>query len=151
MIELRPANLEDADRLFEWRNDPVTLSCFRSTASVPREDHDIWMKFNVALGYPEHIVLMADSENGSVGVVRFDAVRSDVMSYDASITVAPKHRGKGLSLPMLAYACGYMHEYTINAEIRRENTASRKTFERCGFERIGSADGFVNYRREPAS
>lgn len=151
MIDLRPANFRDADNLFAWRNDPVTLACSRSTAVIPREDHDRWMQFNVMQGYPEHIVLMAETEHGSVGVVRFDAERGDTMSFKASITMAPKHRGEGLARDILAEACGYMQEYTINAEIRRDNVASRRIFERCGFEQIGSDHGFLNYRREPLS
>lgn len=149
MIDLRHATLNDADTLFAWRNDPVTLACFKSTAPVPREDHDNWMKFNVVMGYPEHIVLMADTEHGSVGVVRFDARRNDVLTYDASITIAPQARGMGLALGVLSEACRYMHEYTINADIRRTNYRSRKIFAQCGFDLVDAKDEFVQYRREP--
>lgn len=151
MIALRPAMPKDADDLFAWRNDPVTLACFRSTAAVKREDHDRWMQFNVLQGYPEHIVLIAEDHDGKLGVIRFDAQRSDTMIYEASITVAPVHRGKGLARNMLAEACGYMGEFTINAEIRTANAASRRTFERCGFEEVGSDHGFVRYRKEPVT
>jgi RimJ/RimL family protein N-acetyltransferase len=146
---MRPATAHDSDRLFAWRNDPVTQAASRSTAPVPREDHDRWMQFNVINGYPQHMVMMADTETGSVGVVRFDSVREDVMAFDVSITLAPQHRGKGLAFDVLHEACGYMQDFTIRAEVRRENTASRKLFERCGFEEIGRSSGFLNYVREP--
>lgn len=149
MLELRPATIADSDSLFAWRNDPVTMACSKSTAPVSREEHDRWMKFSVAQGYPEHIVLIADDGAGSVGVVRFDSSRRDEMVYHASITVAPQHRGRGYSALMLALACSYMPEYAIRAEIRTNNTVSRKTFERCGFREVGSDHGFITYERGP--
>jgi RimJ/RimL family protein N-acetyltransferase len=71
------------------------------------------------------------------------------MTFDVSITIAPKYRNKGLATSVLAEACSYMAEYTINAEIKHGNIASRKAFEGCGFEEIGRSSGYLNYRREP--
>lgn len=147
MISLRAATMQDADRLFAWRNDPVTLAGSKSTAPVPRSDHNQWMTLNVLYGYPEHIVLMAHDQAAPVGVVRFDALKSDVMQYKASLTIAPQHRGLGYSYPVLAEACAYMTDYTVLADIRKDNTASRKAFERCGFRETGSDDHFVFYRK----
>src|ERR1700704_5662939 len=94
---LRPATMHDADRLFSWRNDPVTCANSRSTAAVPREDHDRWMQFNVMQGYPEHLVMIAESDLGCIGVVRFDAAKDDLMGYEVSITIAPETRGLGIA------------------------------------------------------
>lgn len=149
MIQLRPANLSDTADLLVWRNDPVTCANSRSTATVPAEDHARWMEFNVVRGYPEHIVLIAESDLGKVGVVRFDAKRADVMNYEVGITVAPKHRGKGMGTEMLKQACGFMHDFMLDAEIRRGNHASKTMFWHCGFEEIGSSDVYLQFRREP--
>lgn len=149
MIGLRPASMRDADTLFAWRNDPVTLACFKSTAAVPREDHDRWMQFNVSQGYPQHLVLIAQSENESIGVVRFDADRGDVMVFNVSITIAPKYRGKGLAGDILASACGHMQDYTLNADIRIDNIPSQRIFEGCGFLPVGRDGEFSKYRRYP--
>ena len=149
MINLRPATLADADRLFAWRNDPVTCANSRSTAAVPREDHDRWMKFNVLLGQPEHAVIIAEGFGGCVGVIRFDAAKNDLMTYEASITVAPEYRGSGLARPILTEACGFFSDFAISAEVRHDNIASRKVFERCGFDEIGRSGGFLQYRKEP--
>jgi RimJ/RimL family protein N-acetyltransferase len=151
MMFLRPATLADADRLFSWRNDPVTCANSRSTAAVPREDHDRWMKFNVLMGQPEHAVIIAEALGDCVGVVRFDAAKDDLMTYEVSITVAPTHRGMGLAWPMLTGACGFFADFAINAEVRHDNTVSRKVFERCGFEEIGREGGFLQFRKEPVT
>lgn len=151
MIHMRQATLNDADALFYWRNDPVTCANSKSTAAVPREDHDRWMQFNVTQGYPSHLVLMAESDIGCIGVVRFDATRGDVMTYEASITVAPRARGHGLAKEILTRACGYMADYTLDAVIRVDNIPSRRAFEACGFEEVEIDHHFIKYRRDPVT
>jgi len=149
MINLRLATMHDADKLFAWRNDPVTCANSRSTAAVPREDHDRWMQFNVVQGYPEHMVMIAENDRGSIGVIRFDASKGDLMTYEASITIAPEARGMGMAAIILADACSYLPDFAIHAEIRHDNIASRKLFERCGFDEIGREAGLLRYRKEP--
>jgi RimJ/RimL family protein N-acetyltransferase len=151
MTNLRSATMNDADDLFAWRNDPVTMACSRSTEPVARDDHDRWMQFNVQHGYPAHLVMIAENEYGKLGVVRFDVDRSDAMIYNVSITVAPKHRGRGYSVEMLSQACAFMHESTLDAEIRTDNFRSRKIFAQCGFKLAAAGVDFVLYRREPLS
>lgn len=147
-MRMRPANDMDSNLLFAWRNDPVTQAASRSTAPISREDHDRWMKFNVQQGYPQHLVVMAETDAGSVGVIRFDATH-DTMAFDVSLTIAPRARRTGVAVAVLAQAISYMDEFRLNAEIRRENIASRRVFESCGFEEIGREGGFLNFRREP--
>lgn len=149
MIDLRPATMADADQLFEWRNDPMTREWSASNAPVERQDHDRWMQFNVLQGYPQHLVMIADSDLGSVGVVRFDAERRDVMRYRVSITMAPKFRGQKLSHGVLAEACRHMLESTLLADIKVANAASRRIFEKCGFEESGKSGQFIQMKREP--
>jgi RimJ/RimL family protein N-acetyltransferase len=151
MTHLRIATMNDADDLFAWRNDAETLAWSRSTEPVARDDHQRWMEFNVQYGYPAHMVMIAENDLGSLGVVRFDADRSDGMVYKTSITIAPKHRGQGHSLEILSQACAYMHESILDAEIRRDNLRSRKIFAQCGFELAEVSSDFVHYRREPLS
>jgi RimJ/RimL family protein N-acetyltransferase len=148
MFDFRPARMSDADTLFAWRNDPVTRAGFRSTAEVPREDHDRWMQFNVLQGYPTHIVMIAETDEGSCGVVRFDADRRDVMSYETSVIVAPNFRGRGLGAPMLAAACANMSGCKLHTVVRPENAASRKTFEGAGFVHVGEDGEFMLYKKE---
>lgn len=141
--------MADADQLFEWANDEDTRAWSKSSAPIPREDHDRWMQFNVLQGYPQHLVMIADSDTGSMGVVRFDAERSDVMRYRVSITMNPKFRGLRLATGVLAEACRHMADSTLSAEIKVNNLASRKIFEKCGFEEIRMVDDLLHLRREP--
>lgn len=148
MFDMRPATMADTDLLFRWANDDQTRAMSKSTATIHYEDHEVWMKYNVAQGYPTHLVMIAESDVGSVGVVRFDT-DGDVMAYRVGITIAPQHRGKKFSATVLSHACQLMAEYTLNAEIKPGNVASRHIFERCGFKQTGSDHDLVHYRREP--
>lgn len=149
MFEMRPATMADTELLFSWANDAQTRAWSKSTAPIPREDHDRWMQFNVVNGYPSHLVMIAQSDYGSVGVVRFDVAHSDVMKYSASITIAPEHRGKGFAEKALSHACHLMPEVTLDAEIKRGNMRSRRAFERCGFALVEDSGPLLHYRREP--
>jgi RimJ/RimL family protein N-acetyltransferase len=149
MIELRFATPADNYRLFAWRNDPVTRAAFRSTEPISGEDHERWMKFNVEEGYAEHVVLIAEKEKESIGVVRFDADKDDIMSYEVSLTIAPGYRGRRLAGEVLARACHLIEDFALTAQIREENIPSRRVFEECGFAIVGREGGFINYRREP--
>jgi L-amino acid N-acyltransferase YncA len=136
--------------LLRWRNDAETRANSKTAEMVSAEDHARWMEFNVKQGYPTHIVMIAETEaDGSIGVVRFDVANKDVMTYRVSITIAPNSRNQGLALLVLSQACRIMQEYTLLAEIKCDNQASLKTFERCGFAMTGKTDNLETFRREP--
>ncbi len=141
--------MSDSDRLFAWANDPLARSWSASTAPIERADHDRWMQFNVLMGYPQHIVMIAETEHGPIGVVRFDAKKRDVLTYTVSINMAPKARGQGFGYAVLAEACRLMQENTLLANIKNENMASISIFEKCGFQRIGSDGEFIRFKRKP--
>lgn len=157
MIELRPANMGDSDRLFVWRNDADARANSRNTAEIAREDHDAWMEAVVQRGFPHHLVMIAESGPLNVGVVRFHAAtRNDAPAFEISIAVSLTYRGFGFGQQMLATACTLLPDFPLLAEIRKTNIASQTIFERCGFKSIswsGSLDddpgNFVQYRREP--
>lgn len=150
-IRLRQATQDDSERLFAWRNDPAVQAASRSTAPVTREQHKHFMQFYVNYGYPQHLVLIAEKEDSHapIGVVRFDSMKSDVMKFEVSISLASAFRGQGLSGLVLRDACQYMSEYTIDAHVKQENIPSRKLFESCGFEEIARKDGILQFRKEP--
>jgi len=149
MLDLRHATMADADLLFAWANDPAARAASQSTAPIARDDHDLWMKLYVAQGWPTHLVLIAEGDAGPVGVIRFDAERKDVMTYRVSISVAPEHRGKKFGFAMLDLAIRGQTETSFIAEIRRNNHASRRIFEKCGFEEMDRNIDFIRYRKAP--
>ena len=69
-----------------------------------------------------------------IGVIRFDI--SEKHNCKVSITIDPAWRGKRLSSPLIDAGIARISK-SLNviflAEIKKENLASRKCFENCGF------------------
>lgn len=151
MLYLRPATMEDGANLLAWRNDPETCAASRNTDPIPPKRHNFWMEVNVRYGYPGRIVLIAETgDNVPIGVIDFAAADPAMKSYEVAITIAPKMRGRGLGQQALALGCKRLASKILKAEIRSENVGSRMIFARCGFDLVSEADGFCQYRREPA-
>lgn len=148
MLDLRRATMADRDRLLAWANDPDTRAWSRSPARISAEDHDRWMEFNVLNGYPTHVVMIADSDVGPVGVIRLDLKKNDVLTSNISITVAPEHRGKGYGYAMLDLISKLLPEQTLLAEINRNNRASLRIFGKCGFEEYDRGPDWRRFRRD---
>jgi len=144
----RPATLDDARLLLDWRNDPVTRAGSRSRDEVAWEDHVAWL--TRTLGSSERRLLVVESEGAPVGVVRWDDLGD--RDWEVSITVAPAARGQGRALPLLRAgeeALGVAGPVRLVAAVHRENAASRRLFERAGYLPLlpPDADGFATYAR----
>lgn len=140
--------MADTDLLFRWANDAAARAWSKSTSPISREEHNRWMSFHVAAGYPAHWVMIAHNDFGALGVVRFDML-DDVMDYEVSITIGAEHRGKGYGFAALDRGCKIMYDSALIAEIRPDNAASRHLFEKCGFEEESRSSTMITYRREP--
>lgn len=143
-IELRLATRTDADLLFAWRNDPETRCNSVSTAPVRAEEHALWIERTLA--DPSRHLYVAYQVNEAVGTVRLDYADEAVIS----ITVAPGHRGKGLAVALIRAACMAARGLRVVAEIRPENAASIRAFERAGFAFVGAERGFLRYSFDSA-
>ncbi|MCY0094719.1 GNAT family N-acetyltransferase [Hoeflea ulvae] len=95
-MQLRPATPDDAQRLFDWRNDDVTRQMSVSPDPVDWDGHVAWLSARLERAAPGLYIAEADTGD-AVGSVRIDG---DEISY----TVAPAHRGKGVATAMLVLA-----------------------------------------------
>ncbi|MDZ4374993.1 MAG: GNAT family protein [Phenylobacterium sp.] len=143
-LTLRRATAADALDVLAWRNDPQTRAMSRDTSEVESAAHLAW--FERALADPARTILIGEVGGRKVGMVRFD--HGD--ETEVSINLAPDHRGQGLSHPLLMKALAGI-QGDVWAEIRIENAASIRLFERAGFEPQGRRDGVWRYRRRSGS
>jgi len=120
-MKIRPATLEDAQRLFEWRNDPLTRSMFRNREIVEWPDHLAWLRARLAREEPN--LFVAEVDGVAVGTFRVD-------DHEVSYTVAPEARGQGHGYVMIRKAREMFGP--LLAEIYERNTASIKVAERAG-------------------
>jgi L-amino acid N-acyltransferase YncA len=136
----RPATPDDARDVWLWRNDPLTRAMSRNTDEVAWEGHAAW--FEKALANPAITLLIGEVEGEKVGMVRFD----HGPETEVSINVNPACRGRGYGLALLRQSIA-LAGGEVFAEIRDENLASRRMFERAGFRLVATLAGRGRYRR----
>jgi len=146
-LRIREACAADAETLFRWRNDPVTRAESLNTAPVPWPDHVEWLAR--ALADPNRVLLIGEQNHAPVGTIRFDG---DGDSSDASWTIAPEARGKGMGAKLLSAALAFARTPDVIAYIKVGNMASKRIAKKAGFA-FASVSGDVErweLRRERA-
>lgn len=147
----RAATAHDESLLREWRNDPGTRHLSRTRDPVSAEDHRRWL--DGSLGRGDRLLLVVERlDRTPVGVARWD--RIDATTWEVSITVAPRARGRGTARPLLATAEAALVERVASvrrlvAVIHRDNVASTRVFVGHGYtpDAAPDASGFASFTR----
>lgn len=132
LLVLRPALMEDAPLLLEWRNDQRTRLASIDRGTVSYTEHLRWLA--ASLDSSSRRLLVAELESHPVAVIRLDLDGSRAV---LSITIAPDSRGNDLAVPLLRRALDYADGQRVprvEAKIRRENEASIRAFIAAGFQ-----------------
>lgn len=148
-VRLRPATAADAAELFRWRNDPLTRRQSLGTDAIPWDTHVAWL--GRVLADADRLLLIAEVDGAAVGSVRCDVIRDGdgagkgVLSWQ----VAPERRGRGYASAMLraAVADRRLAGLELWAEIKPDNTASRRAAEAAGFTCAHAAPDLTSWRR----
>ena len=130
-IGIRQAVLNDAKILFDWANDPVTRQNSFNSSTIDWLDHVYWFKNKLTSQTSKIYILQI--KGTPIGVVRFDLIEITTIG----ITIAPIYRGMKLGAELIKIACNSYwenKEENIFAIIKKENEASRRVFEKAGFE-----------------
>lgn len=138
---LRPAALDDARHLFDWRNDAETRRQSRSGAPLDWRAHLDWL--HRTLADPNRRILIGLSGGVPCGMARLD--RIDETSSELSWVVAPAFRGQGLGSRLVAAALAQAKTPRILAEIKAGNPGSLAVARRCGFRAIGETAGITRW------
>jgi len=102
--------------------------------------------FGKALGSQEFSLFCVEIDGEKLAHVRLDHNHDEPDRIEVGIALAEHARGKGLAEPMLKAAIEYCHSKNIaaiDAEVHRDNTASRRLFENAGFIENGEIDGVL--------
>jgi len=140
-IILRPATIEDAEILLDWRNDAETRRVSHKTSEVTIDEHAIWL--SKILGNANRRLLVAEKGGVSVGALRADL--SDGV-WELSWTVAPKARGRGIAKRMVTLLAAEISG-PIRAEIKACNTASARIAEYAGMVLNKEVEGILHFSR----
>ena len=135
-----PAVPEDAQILFDWRNDPLTRAQSHQTEVLVWSDHLKW--FEKSLQMPtRHIFFAVDRQDP--GLEKLATIRSDDLGEVKllSWSVNPAMRGRGVGRALLSQFIESLPG-AYRAEIRKDNIASIKMARAAGFNCLGSEDQF---------
>ena len=143
-ICLREVLPQDSALLLGWRNDPNTRLNSINTAEVSLEEHARW--FHNMITIRPQPISVAELDGLPVGVIRLDwNVGHD--TCELSFTVAPEHRGKGVGFSMVQHEIQQMNKVRVLARVKTANVASRRIFDRLGFQVIESKGELLFYSK----
>ena len=142
-VLLRPATPDDAQRLFEWRNDPVTRANSHNTAPILYADHLRWLDWNLKDPFVRIFIGMVNWID--IGTVRVEEENTGKL---LSWTVAPDHRGNGYGLSLVK-AVVAITPGKLKAEIHRHNAPSLKIAVGAGMTLDHETAGICYYTLVP--
>ncbi len=132
-LRVRPAGLEDAERVFLWRNAEKTRQYSHDPRPLSLEKHIDW--FRQALMESNRLLLIGETDCGPVGVLRYDL---DAGIATVSIYLDPHQVGQGYGVGLLCAGEYWLRKchpeiMTIQAEVLVDNVSSRQAFTKAGF------------------
>ena len=138
LISIRHATIQDAERIYEWRNSDATRKASTNSNKIPFPVHMKWLK--ESLNNPLRDILIFEKNREPFGVLRFDYDRDTAV---ISIYLARQMIGQGLGTILLQRASSWLviHRPEINkiyADVLAENTRSKKAFLGAGYQYCGT-------------
>lgn len=141
---LRPATMDDAQLLFDWRNAPGTRMMMLEQGAIEFNSHVEWLRRSLVM--PTRTLWVAEDNDVRVGTVRADLL--DDGDTTLSWTVAPEHRGHGYGYRMVRIAMSRIAG-PIQLAIRDYNIASLKIARAFGMPQTGNIDGVIYFQGRP--
>lgn len=141
MITLYPCQNteEDAELAFSWRNDPETVAAAYYPRPRTRESFLTEFKECYFL-IPEYSPVFILKNGLPAGFIRFEPSEQSDMPFktvmEVMINVAPAHRRTGTGTDAVEALKPFMKAKgadALIADVRKENAASRRLFEKTGF------------------
>ena len=160
-LTLRPATEADAELVWTCRQELEGTNAVQS-AMPDYAGHCAWMAR--AVRAPGNLFLIGEQDGtggrAGVGYVRIDALEDgsgEGAGWRVSIGLLAAMQGRGLGRAALEAGCARAEAQGLTplfADIHRDNPASRRIFEACGFAPVpgeqAGADGFRRFRRPAA-
>jgi RimJ/RimL family protein N-acetyltransferase len=137
VIILTNAEIADINDIFEWRNHPDIRKNFFNQKLLSWDEHEKW--FTAKLKDPDTAAYMAYYKKEKIGTIRFEANESVIKT---SVMLNPLFLGKGLGLQVIKMGIEkFIKEEkpskSLIAEVKKNNVASIKTFQKAGFKKSG--------------
>jgi RimJ/RimL family protein N-acetyltransferase len=144
MMHLRKANINDAEIMFYWRNDPTARHMSNNNEELDYAHHYQWLKN--ALTDPNVLLWIGKDKHLLIGYFRVNIDTSDdAPAGIVSVCVDPRHRRKGYGTLMVQEGIKQpdLSSVALRAIVHDNNAPSIKVFRRAGF--IGRHPKSTNY------
>jgi len=134
MVRFKKAALIDINLYYEWANDELVRKQSFNSEPINFEDHKKW--FTSKIKDTSCMMLVFKNLNDeNIGQIRIQ--QQEFNNSLIGISIDQNHRGKGFAGVMLEIASVEWFSKnpfdTINAYIKIENTSSKYSFEKAGF------------------
>ena len=137
-IGLRPADPQDCQRLWDWRNETSTREASLDTSVIPYQDHKTWFMQKMH-SQETHILIITDDSKLEVGYVRFDISGNEA---EISVGIDERARGRGYGSAAIRKASNLLLSTNnltrITAHIKLDNAQSTGAFLNAGFVSVGT-------------
>lgn len=147
-LYLRKVAPTDVDLLYEWANDPVVRQNAFHTEPIPYEDHVEW--FAKMLADPSVYQYILYQGEFPIGQLRLNVKDGEAL---VDYSISAKHRGKGYGSALLqlmkkqVLTDNITDVIKIVGQVKYENSASARAFEKCGFEKKELRD-YIQYESD---
>jgi deoxyribonuclease IV len=131
-FKIREATQKDSSDLFKWRNDKESRKASFNEEIISWENHRRW--FKKAQKDESKIIYIASLDGDKIGTIRFEFKNN---FFEISVIVNPKFRNKSYGASIISQAISKFiqtHKGSkILAQVKKDNLASIKVFQRAGF------------------
>ncbi|MGJ7516016.1 UDP-2,4-diacetamido-2,4,6-trideoxy-beta-L-altropyranose hydrolase [Pseudomonas baetica] len=139
VLQIRRATLDDARLLFDGRNDEVVRRWSMNAQTIDWSQHQQWLA--ASLGDPQRLLLIAEADDGPVGVLRYDLHGLDA---EVSIYLFHQRHGLGWGKALLTRGEAFVRRHwpqlnAITAQVLPANQPSLKLFSESGFTQSACA------------
>ena len=147
-VTLRPATIDDAPLVFEWRNDPDIQAISGTTKELKMHDHLKWFAARLQESHAESIYMVEGSHAGTIGSARI--LQDGTSHARISLTIASEYRGRGIGrkvIRLLKKKIDEMSRIAV-ARVHTENLTSLRAFMSVGFHIIALEGKFIELHSE---
>ncbi|WP_322846337.1 UDP-2,4-diacetamido-2,4,6-trideoxy-beta-L-altropyranose hydrolase [Pseudomonas sp. B33.4] len=139
VLKVRAATLDDAQLLFDGRNAEAVRRWSLDSGVIDWPQHLNWL--TASLRNPQRLLLIAEADDGAVGVVRYD-LRG--FAAEVSIYLLERRMGLGWGRALLArgeaFVAAHWPQLTvITAQVLPDNRPSLNVFRDAGFTQSACA------------
>ncbi len=133
-LRLRNVKFDDINDLFKWRNHPEIRKNSFNTNAVSWDEHERW--FRAKSNDPNTAIYIAYCKEDKIGSIRFES-KDDTIKI--SVMLNPDFLGRGFGSKVIRLGTERFikeknTEKPIHAEIKIDNRASIKAFQKAGYK-----------------